>query len=386
MGSSQVEIIFSMSKGEANNPEKGFRTLAKRLRRTWSVETNRDVFGTNILSRTKMIIFAGVTEKFSVSEITALHQFINVQKGHVVFLSGENGNREVTGNINFFLEKYGMSINSDAVIKSSFTKYLIPKEALITDAYLQKMTVPSSEKSSTEQDAIIFPFGATLKLRKPAIPLLTTGANCLPVHKPICGFYRSPATGRVLVITSVDVFHDSYIENEQNLTLVDRLFSLVFSENLPRVLPDEGDLQESEPYLDIAELANRVAPIANISFQLPSDLRKVYDSSFDMSDLAKIGKVVQAHRELGIARDPLSLVAPKFEGVYPSLQLAIYPPAFTDVLLPQLEFFDFNSEFESEREKLNQIFVGCKFYFFSCHRKSVNLLQVYSIAGFFFSG
>ncbi|GAV03619.1 hypothetical protein RvY_14015 [Ramazzottius varieornatus] len=356
MGSSQVDIVFSAGKGEPSIPDKGLRTLANKLRQTWSVETSPDVFESNMLSRSKMVIFAGVTEKFFTAELAILQRFVSVQKGFVVFLVGAETRPEMTANLNVFLEEYGMSINSEAVIKRSFNpKYLIPKEALITDAYLQKMTI-NNDKASAEQEAILFPFGATLKVGKPAIPLLTTGANCLPAHKAICALYSTPTSGRILLLTSAHVFHDNFIEKEQNLTLVERLFGLVFAENLPRVLPDEGDLQEWQPYLDIAELANRVAPVADISFELPSDLRKVYDSSFDISDLAKIGKVVLAYRQLGLAREPLSLVAPNFQGLYPNLQLAIYPPPFADAPLPPLDFFDFNAEFLSEREKLNQIF------------------------------
>lgn len=41
-------------------------------------------------------------------------------------------------NINYWLEEYGMSINNDAVVRTTHYKYLHPKEVFISDGILNR--------------------------------------------------------------------------------------------------------------------------------------------------------------------------------------------------------------------------------------------------------
>ncbi|OWA52272.1 putative Intraflagellar transport protein 52-like protein [Hypsibius exemplaris] len=383
MGSNQLEIIFSCGQGEKNTPDSGYRLLAKRLRQTWAVESSKNIFANDLLSRCRLVVFAGSQKKFTAKEFADLRQYLKLG-GYLVVLLGSD--ETVESNLNYLLEEYGMTVNSDSVIRSTFKKYFIPKEALITDGYLQRTT--TSNNTVQNQGGFLFPYGSTMKVKSPAIPLLITGSACHPMQKPICGFYadpQSPKGGRILTISSVQIFHDGFIEKEENLTLVDRLFGLILAEKLPRVLPDESDVPESEPIVDIAEIASRVTPVlerfggvvygsgnssgnGSVNGLVGSgnglvgsgngsagNLKRVYETDCDAPSMAKIAEVLQAFREVGAENEPLSLVAPKFDGVYPSMQPAVYPPTFDDLPRPQLEMFDFNKEFVAGREKLNHV-------------------------------
>ena len=163
------------------------------------------------------------------------------------------------------------------------------------------------------------------------------------------------------MVSSVQIFHDAYIEKEENQTLVDRLFGLILAEKLPRVLPDETDVPESESILDIADMASRVTPVLERFGDVAGrELGRVFDATFDSPSLFKVADVLHAFREIGMENEPLSLVAPKFDGVYPVMQLAVYPPIFDDLPRPTLETFDFSKEFVSGREKLQEVFTERK--------------------------
>lgn len=47
--------------------------------------------------------------------------------GSVLLLVGEGGESKWGTNVNYFLEEYGIWVNSDAVVRSSYLKYMHPK-------------------------------------------------------------------------------------------------------------------------------------------------------------------------------------------------------------------------------------------------------------------
>ena len=68
---------------------------------------------------------------FSLKEFEALKKYI--QSGRSVFvILNEGGEAKLNTNINYLLEQFGMSCNSDSVVRTSFYKYLHPKESFIS--------------------------------------------------------------------------------------------------------------------------------------------------------------------------------------------------------------------------------------------------------------
>lgn len=51
---------------------------------------------------------------------------------------GEGGENKWGSNVNYFLEEYGIWINSDAVVRSSYLKYMHPKVSIFSLLVLQK--------------------------------------------------------------------------------------------------------------------------------------------------------------------------------------------------------------------------------------------------------
>ena len=44
----------------------------------------------------------------------------------------------------------------------------------------------------------VYPFGASLNVQPPAVPVLSTGSTCLPCQRSVCAFYTSPAKVRTV--------------------------------------------------------------------------------------------------------------------------------------------------------------------------------------------
>ena len=76
---------------------------------------------------------------------------------------------------------------SDAVISTVYKKYFHPKECLIEEIK-PWMKTNSSESAST----IVYPFGATLGVARPAVAIATTTSTCLPQQRPIAATYTNP--------------------------------------------------------------------------------------------------------------------------------------------------------------------------------------------------
>jgi intraflagellar transport protein 52 len=67
----------------------------------------------------------------------ALHHFVE-NGGRVLYFSGEGGDARTGTNFNYFLEEYGIEVNSDSVVRTAYLKYLHPKEVLIQDGVLNR--------------------------------------------------------------------------------------------------------------------------------------------------------------------------------------------------------------------------------------------------------
>ena len=95
----------------------------------WKVQNNREdasVIDLNSLLQARVFVIAGPREKFTETEINHLKKYLETG-GALLVLLGEGGEKRFDTNINFFLEEYGIMINSDAVVRTNYHKYFHPK-------------------------------------------------------------------------------------------------------------------------------------------------------------------------------------------------------------------------------------------------------------------
>jgi len=141
------------------------------------------------------------------------------------------------------LEQVGISVNADCVIRKTFYKYLHPKEAYVGNGCLNDELVKSatgqlnkddenrpgkySKKYRDTKDELdrrdengglkfVYPYGCTVNVRKPSVSLLSSGPISFPANRPIASFYTSPRKGKMVVIGSIQFFHDEFFEKEDN--------------------------------------------------------------------------------------------------------------------------------------------------------------------------
>jgi intraflagellar transport protein 52 len=96
-------------------------------------------------------------------------------------------------------------INNDSVVRTNYHKYFHPKECLISNGVLNRAVSEAAGKNGTKTLSggddlannaqalgFLYPYGATLNVAKPAIPVLSTGSVSFPLNRPVCAFYSHP--------------------------------------------------------------------------------------------------------------------------------------------------------------------------------------------------
>ena len=77
------------------------------------------------------MIIANPRQKFTVNQFDQLKVMMSNGTSFLVLLN-EQGEKGAKSNINYFLEEFGISVNADNVIRTSFVqRYYHPKEAVI---------------------------------------------------------------------------------------------------------------------------------------------------------------------------------------------------------------------------------------------------------------
>lgn len=62
----------------------------------------------------------------------------------------------------------------------------------------------------------VYPYGASLNVRKPSIPILSSGPISYPANRPVGAFYMSPKRGKLFVLGSMMFLEDEFFEKEDN--------------------------------------------------------------------------------------------------------------------------------------------------------------------------
>ncbi|KAJ3345623.1 Intraflagellar transport protein 52 [Kappamyces sp. JEL0680] len=281
-------------------------------------------------------------------------------------MTGEGGESAYNTNFNYFLEEYGMSTNSDAVARTVYYKYFHPKEVYITQGVLNREINRAAGKKLGQHDAVVsentgfssssltilYPFGASLNVQKPAIPLLSSGMVSYPLNRPIAGICQpASSSGKVMALGSGFLFSDQYLEKEENGKLFDVFMQLLTSNKITLNTIDANEPDESE--------------------DLPKDFTALFDTKLFKFDTSLIPTAVQLFSQMGLKHEPLTLIQPQFETPLPPLEPAVFPPILQDLPPPALDLFDLDEHFASEKTRLVQLTNKCtdndlEFYLREC--------------------
>jgi len=275
-----------------------------------------------------------------------------------------------------------------------YHKYHHPKECLVTHGILcedlaraatgekkkNKGQTNELELNITKEDGdianiskdnggleFVFPYGATLNAQKPALPVLSSGPISYPLNRPVAAVYPDPSAqkpghGRICALGSVKMFDDEYLELEKNKQLLDALVRwLLHMSDCDLSFPygQEPELSEYHHIPHTQGLAMNIRSCLQENEPLPRDFTRLFDDSLFKFDTDLIPEAVKLYEHLAVKHEPLTLIAPQFEMPMPALQPAVFPPCLREPPPPNLDLFDLDEQFASERVRLAQLTNKC---------------------------
>ena len=358
-------IYFDISKKEQFSLTNGLKNLSQRLKSKWKVHSWKDDISLLNISPGQVFVIPGPNEKFSAGEIKAIAQFLE-SGGNLIVMLGEGGESKYDTNINFLLEEYGIMVNPDSVIRTSYFRYFHPKEVLITGGLLNREITKATQSLHHDTDgntasmSLLYPFGSTVSVRKPAIPIVSTGTASYPLNRPVCAFAKA-GKGKIVVLGSVAFVSDSYIDKEDNYLLLEIILEWLTGSNININQIDADDPDVSDYYYlpYTCKLANRVYFSLQECDEIPRDFTRLYNHSLYALDSSVLPDVLEAYKEFQIKHEPLQLISPQFEAPLPSLNAAVFLPELDEGAPPLLELYDLDDHFSSPRIRLAQLTNKC---------------------------
>jgi intraflagellar transport protein 52 len=335
--------------------------------------SNQDEITLENLVKGHLVLLCGPREKFSEAECTALRHYVRIG-GSVLIFIGEGGEQRFATNINYFLEQYGIIINNDAVIRTMFYKYFHPKEVCVQKGVLNRAVnkaagkevhnAVSHQASEDEHLTFVYPYGATLSVEKPAVPILSSGHISYPLNRPVCAVYTSKLDkGRVAVVGSVHIFEDNWLNKEENSKFQEILFDFLLHSPVIELNEIDGESPDVNDYHflpDSKSLADRYKPCLQESEDLPPDFTQLFVDRTFKFDTNLIPEAIKLYQQTGVKHAPLSLIPPAFETPLPALKPAVYPPSLQEPLPPSLDLFDLDEHFASEDVRLAHLTNRCE--------------------------
>jgi intraflagellar transport protein 52 len=166
----------------------------------------------------------------------------------------------------------------------------------------------------------VYPFGATVNVQKPAVPILSSGTVSYPLNRPIGAAYIHPnnskngkPAGKILVIGSGQMFSDTYIDKEENGKLFDVLIQFLTTDKiqLNPIDANEPDVSDYHYLPDTAKMADVVRSCLQESEELPKDFTTLFDVNLFKFDTSLIPEALRVYEELRLKHEPLSLIQPQ---------------------------------------------------------------------------
>lgn len=197
------------------------------MKHEYKCSLNKEEIDISNLDGIKVIILGMPRQMFNAKELDHLKQF--VQSGRSLFVClGEGGEQKANTNINYLLEQFKISVNSDCVVRTSFYKYLHPKEAYISNGcssndfvrvckglqvradmgggggkYSKKYTTLEDEGAGPDTKSgleYVYSYGSTINTIHPAFPMLDSGSVSYPTERPIIAGYVDRQRGGKVVV------------------------------------------------------------------------------------------------------------------------------------------------------------------------------------------
>ncbi|XP_017069634.1 intraflagellar transport protein 52 homolog [Drosophila eugracilis] len=372
--SNKPVICFDTSKNERFQISDNYKMMHRKLKINWNVEQNDAELKKERLARVKVFVLAGPQDRFTEDEFEVLKHYVEVQGGSLLVLLGEGGEPEFNTNVNFFLEQYGIYINGDNVVRPHYYKNFHPKECIVGGGvvcesmwrHLLKLDIEKVDYDFSDEKYKIhfqYPYGATLNVSEPANVLLTTGPVVYPFNRPLAGYFTNGNGGKILALGSGYIWHDKYLQDKTNDAIFEYLLKLIGGDEINYSHLDFNDveLSDNKHFTDLAFLADmpKACLIDSIGTEMPTDFKQMFDMKLCALSNRLLKEVIDAYEQLHVKYEPLRIIKPQFEIPLPNLQLATFPPIFSEPPAPPLELYDLDETFSGARSQLAHMTGQC---------------------------
>ncbi|KAI1288388.1 Intraflagellar transport protein 52 -like protein [Halotydeus destructor] len=386
LGSAKNTIGFDVSKSPLLTSSDGYRLWTRRLKTSgWKILNNKEEVSHDFLKQIEILIISSPRAKYSEAEFSNIRKYIQ-DGGKLLALCSDGGEKRTGNNLNFLLEEYGISVNNDCVIRTSYYKYFHPKEALVSNGILNRSIKQHLQNNRTldhnredandsisgsgePEMAYVYPYGATLNVQSPAVAVLSTGNLCYPLQRPTVAFYTKtgppsgPNTkgGKLVVTGSAHLFHDNYLEKEDNNLLKDTIMSFLTTDDIKLDPIDAKDPEVSDYHSvpDMEMLAEQPFCCLQEGEDIPSDHMKLFQKKLYTINNETLPLVLMAYDEMQMDNGLLKLIKPQFDTPLPGLLPAVFPANLRLPPKPSLELFDLDHAFSSVQTRLLQVANKC---------------------------
>ena len=333
---------------------------------------------------------------FTPDEINILKQYLE-EGGNLLIIQGEQGDTKNNTNLNNFLKDYGLSFHGDSVVRTAFYKYFHPKQCLIDTLTVhpgflktiknikkkKRIDLMSDDDIGQDDDddecplKIIYPFGQSIDIdpkRSNLSVLFTSGKIAYPMNRPLCVVTSSKSKkGKLCVIGSINFFDNSYIDKEENMKVVDGLIKWLLGMNNADVsTPSKSIKLNDYIYIpNIISISDKVKSCLDEAKEPPTNFNDLFDMNMFKIDNDLVPESIALYDKLHVKHEILGIIPPQFETPLPPLQLAVFDPIIKDFPVPNLELFDLDEQFASEKIKLAQMTNKCtdedlEYYILQC--------------------
>ena len=311
-------------------------------------------------------VMCGPTRPFGQEEFDALVRFIEAG-GHLLVSLTKGGEKAMGTNINWLLEKYDIAVNVDSVVRTVYYKYHHPMEVYIANGVVNRaLTAAVGEacERPREDDTdvqLVYPYGATLNVNPPAVPVVTSGLVSYPVSRPIVAFATTVGGGRLAVTGSTDMLKSRWVDKEENSELLMAIFQWLTAEafDLDRMDVDTPDVADYEFVPETRAMGEGIMGCLEEGDDVPVDFTTLLDRTLFGFDMDLVPELSNLYKEVNLKDERLKVIPPQFETPLPQLQPAVEHPHMVEPPPPPLELFDLDDAFASRKARLAQLANKC---------------------------
>jgi intraflagellar transport protein 52 len=322
------------------------------------------------MKKGNLVIIGGPRDYFNHGEIETMKNYLEEGGNLLVFL-GEGGEERNNTNLNELLIEYGIKINSDNVVRTSYYKYLHPKECYIDDAKVHPellnslKNIPKKKKIELNDDMldedykeddrnlkIVYPYGASLEVDKGVAVLFSSGIIAYPHGRPLAAVVQSKSMkGKMVVFGSERFFDDEFFEKEENKKVTDYVLKYllgIWKGNLEKNVKET--VCEKYTYTpNIVALSEKLKSCLEDIKEPPKHFNDLFDTTLFKIDNNLVPEAFALYEQLNVKQENIGIIPPQFETPLPPLQLAVFDPIIRDFPNPGLELFDLDEQFASEK-------------------------------------